>query len=140
METRKGVTAIIYDKRGSIVHFLILNRNTNWKGWEFVKGKMEPGEEPKETLIREVREETGLKKFDIKARLTTKREFEHNDILYSFDVYLVEANMNVPVITDPSEHDNYLWANKDRVLDKLYWPDAKDLFVEALNIIQNAEL
>lgn len=140
METRKGVTAIIYDKRGSIVHFLILNRSTNWKGWEFVKGKMEPGEEPKETLIREVREETGLKKFDIKARLTTKREFEHNDILYSFDVYLVEANMNVPVITDPNEHDNYLWANKDRVLDKLHWPDAKDLFVEALNIIQNAEL
>lgn len=140
METKNGVTAIIYDKRGSVVHFLLLHRNTKWKGWEFVKGKIESGEIPKDTLIREVKEETGLKKFEIKAKLNRKREFEKDDKFYSFDVYLVEANMNVPVVIDKNEHDNYLWANKDRVLDKLYWPDAKDLFAEALDIIQTANL
>lgn len=140
MEIKNGVSAIIYDKRGSIVHFLILHRNTNWKGWEFPKGGVEGNETSKEALIREIKEETGLKKFEIKARLTKSREFTNEGVLHSFNTFLVEANMNVPVVINQQEHDNYLWAQKDKIMDKLYWPDEKDQFIEALRIIETAEL
>ena len=140
MDVKKGVSAIIYDKRGSVIYFLILHRNENWKGWEFPKGTIEPNESPKEAIIREIREEAGLVKFEIKARLTQNREFTHNQMLYSFETYLVEANMNVPVVINPDEHDNYLWATKDRVADKLHWPDEKAQFFEAIGIIETADL
>lgn len=140
MQIKKGVSAIIYDKRGSVVYFLILHRNQNWKGWEFPKGTVEPNETSKEALIREIREEAGLRKFEIKARLTKNREFTHNELLYSFETFLVEANMNVPVVINPEEHDNYLWTSKDRVIDKLHWPDEGEQFIEALGIIETADL
>lgn len=140
MEVRNGVSAIIYDKRGSIIHFLIIHRNRNWKGWEFPKGKVEQHESAKMALIREIREEAGLKKFEIKARLVKKREFNNEGVLYSFETFLVEANMNVPVIIDKEEHDNYVWTTKDGVIDKLYWPDEKAQFVEALAILETANL
>ena len=140
MEVRNGVSAIIYDKRDTIIHFLILHRNRNWKGWEFPKGKVEQHESAKQALIREIREEAGLKKFEIKARLVKKREFNNEGVLYSFDTFLVEANMNVPVIIDKEEHDNYVWTTKDGVIDKLYWPDEKAQFVEALVILETANL
>ena len=38
--------------------FLLLNYPS--KHWDFVKGKMEKGETPHETAIRETKEETGL--------------------------------------------------------------------------------
>ncbi len=138
MEVQSGVSAIIYDKRGSIVYFLILHRSSNWKGWEFPKGKVEANEALNDALIQEIREETGLTKFEIKARLIKKREFTHNEVLHSFSTFLVEANMNVPVVIS-EEHDNYIWATKEGILGKLYWPDEKEQFIEALGIIETKD-
>src|SRR3989344_5974091 len=57
--TKKYVTAIIFDKM-HLPFFLLMKQKRNWTGWEFVKGKIEPGETELDAVRREIIEETGL--------------------------------------------------------------------------------
>jgi 8-oxo-dGTP pyrophosphatase MutT (NUDIX family) len=51
-----GVAAIIFDAAGRV----LLQRRSDNGEWGLPGGIMEPGEEPAETLVREIREETAL--------------------------------------------------------------------------------
>ncbi len=61
----KKVRAIIYDIKDNQPYFLILHRVLRWQGWEFVKETLEPGENVIGALKRGIKEETGLKNFEI---------------------------------------------------------------------------
>lgn len=142
METQRGVSAIIYDKRGDKHYFLLLHRVEGWNGWEFPKGKIEGDETPLQAVTREIKEETGLKSYNVKGSLVNKREFVHNERQYSFETFLVEANMNVVVDLshDEGAHDNYIWTDKQGVLNKLYWHEEKSQFKEAIAVLENSSL
>jgi 8-oxo-dGTP pyrophosphatase MutT (NUDIX family) len=51
------ITAIVTSKRG----VLIGKRNDGKPPWTFIAGENEPGESPADTIVREVKEETGLR-------------------------------------------------------------------------------
>jgi len=51
-----GVSAIIFNAAGEI----LLQRTKDYAGWLLVGGAIDPGEEPADAIIREVREETSL--------------------------------------------------------------------------------
>lgn len=50
------ITAIVTSERG----VLIGNRHDGKPPWTFIAGEQEPGESPADTIVREVKEETGL--------------------------------------------------------------------------------
>jgi 8-oxo-dGTP pyrophosphatase MutT (NUDIX family) len=50
------ITAIVTSERG----VLIGHRHDGKPPWTFIAGEQEPGESPADTIIREVKEETGL--------------------------------------------------------------------------------
>lgn len=133
MEEKKGVSAVIYDDNGTL-YFLIFHRIKDWEGWEFPKGGINEGETPEQALVREIQEETGLSRFRVVDKIGSKREFVAGEKKHVFDVYLIEASMNIPVTLqkhDP-EHDTYLWATADRVREKLTWPEEKEMFEKAM--------
>jgi 8-oxo-dGTP pyrophosphatase MutT (NUDIX family) len=134
---KKGISAIIYDKRGSSHYFLVLHRVKGWVGWEFPKGGILGGETPDMAIVRLIKEQAGLRKFEIKGMLSKKREWMKANLLHSYDVFLAESSMNVTVEIHDDEHDNFLWATKERILDKLYWPDEKKYFEEVCDMLQN---
>jgi len=41
---RKAVFVLLYSKTKKWIEYLLLKRKLHWKGWEFPKGKIEPGE------------------------------------------------------------------------------------------------
>ncbi|MEQ1502405.1 MAG: NUDIX domain-containing protein [Myxococcota bacterium] len=51
-----AITAIVIDDRG----WVLLHRSSDDGAWHTIGGVTDPGEEPADTVVREVREETGL--------------------------------------------------------------------------------
>ena len=108
---RKLVAAVIF--RGN--KFLILKRRLNWKGWEFVKGEVEK-ETYKQAVMREIREELGLKNVRIICKLPAEIVYHHEDIRghttsvqFGFLVEYIGGKTRLS-----SEHDRQLWADNKK--------------------------
>jgi excisionase family DNA binding protein len=106
------ITAIVVSSLG----VLLGHRIDRKPPWTFIAGENEPGESPADTIIREVKEETGL---DITA----------GDILGERDhpatgrhlIYVLgnPAGDLDPIIGDPDELDEVRWATLTEALDLL---------------------
>lgn len=131
----RKVQAVIYDVKKGVPYFLILHRVLRWRGWELHKGTIEKGESYKETLRREVLEETGLKRFRVVRPLRVSFYFNRRKSRV-VEVFLVRASMKqrISFSGNPKrEHDGFLWVDRETALKKLSWPDAR-------KIIKNLEL
>ena len=116
---RKYVFAVVFLRRKD-PQFLILHRIKNWKGWELPKGGVKDGETIMECLKREIKEETGSKKFKIIAetRHMIRYKFpkgfvKDNHVYYGAKgfLFLVEF-FNKRVKVDRNEHDKHMWVSK----------------------------
>lgn len=109
---RKLVAAVVYRKDG---RFLLLKRKLNWKGWEFVKGQVEK-EPMKKAVLREVREETGLRKAKIICKLPVEVIYHHRSMhghrTSTQSGFLVEYPGGR--IRLSPEHSSYRWADRKR--------------------------
>jgi 8-oxo-dGTP diphosphatase len=63
-------------------------------GWEFPGGKREPGEEPRDTLVRELREELGIEVHDATPLIAYEHEYPHRRVL--LDLWVVLRYSGVP--------------------------------------------
>ena len=77
MKYRKAVFIVTYKKEGDKTLYLMLKRKLHWKGWEFPKGGAKKGETIRQTIIREVKEEVGLKPIKI-TNYKIKGKFRYN--------------------------------------------------------------
>ena len=86
--------------------------------WEFPGGKVEPGEQLKDALIREIKEELGCN-ISIKKYLLTK---EHN---YDFGTVKINAFLCQLIDNDPIclEHNKICWLDSSE-FNNLDWADA----------------
>jgi 8-oxo-dGTP pyrophosphatase MutT (NUDIX family) len=129
----KKVRAIIYDIKDNQPYFLILHRVLRWQGWEFVKETLEPGENIIGALKRGIKEETGLKNFEIIKSLDKQEKWQvlGNDY-FVMNVFLVKADMNQKISLKQKviEHDDYQWLDKETALKKLTWPESRKLLKE----------
>lgn len=93
------------------------NRDDIWGGlWEFPGGRLEPGEQPQQALIREYLEETGFR-VCIDRELTTVIHFytRYKVVLHCFTVTLADqARQPVPRLTAASA---YRWVRPESLAD-----------------------
>ena len=71
-----GVTAYVEDARGRV----LLGRRADTGEWALVYGINEPGEEPADTVVREVLEETGV---DVVPRELVSVSASHRETVYA---------------------------------------------------------
>ncbi len=110
--------AIIKNDRGEI---LVTQRSASMKlplKWEFPGGKIEDGETAEECLVREIKEELGIKIIitnSLKASIYHYKDFSIN--LIPFVCQIKEGEIKL------TEHASYLWLHRNE-LANLDWAEA----------------
>ena len=111
--------------------FLLLNYPS--KHWDFVKGKMEKGETPHETAIRETKEETGIS--DVEFLDGFEEEIEYyfyadKQEIHKKVIFFLGKTDTIDIILS-HEHLDYIWLEFDNALNKTTYENAKNLLVKS---------
>lgn len=136
---RLAIFVVVYARTKNGIEYLILKRRHHWKGWEFTKGGINPGEKMENTARREAREETGLiplriKKFNYSGRYLYKKKFADRKgiIGQTFSLYAAEVKKG-KVKIDKLEHKGYKWLNFEQAEKKVRFNNQK----KSLRIVDN---
>lgn len=131
MKLRKGVFFVVYKKEKNRIGFLVLKRKLHWKGWEFPKGGIEEGETEKIAVLRELKEETGLKAkqimdFHIKGKFLYNEELPDRKGIkgMTWHLYAIEV-FSGKVKIDKKEHSSFKWLDFEEAYNLLTWANQK---------------
>ena len=127
----KSCGAVIYLRQSSDLLYLLLHYEAGH--WDFVKGNVEVNEAEKETVVRELKEETGIidaqfvEAFREKIEYYYRRQGEtmHKEVIF----YLMETNTKN--ITISFEHIGSIWLTYAQAMKKLTFKNAKLLLKQA---------
>jgi len=131
----KSCGAVVYLK-DSEVKYLLLHYEAGH--WDFVKGNVEPNETEQETVIRELREETGITdaKFieDFKEKIDYFYRRQGTTIHKEVIFYLMETHTETVKIS--YEHVGYIWLNYQQAMEKLTFKNARDVLQKAHKVMK----
>ena len=113
--------------------FLLIQHPTKSNGdeghWDFPKGHVEGSETELETAKRELIEETGIVNFRLfdgfRHRIEYNFQKGNEMVLKEVIFFLAESNNKEVVLS--SEHQNFVWLNKDLAHNKLTYTNAKEV-------------
>ena len=116
-----GVSAIVV--RDELV-LLGCRRGAHGAGtWAFPGGKPDPGEDPRETVRRELLEETGLSARTIEPVGWTSDRFEDANLHYVTLHHLVDAD-GEPAVREPDKVQDWRWFAWSDLPEPLFAPAA----------------
>ena len=126
----KSCGAVVFKKNGD-VEFLLLHYEAGH--WDYVKGQVEPHESEKDTVLRELQEETGITEASF---LEGFREvigyFYRRDgktVNKEVIFYLVESREGEVRLS--YEHIGYEWFSYEKAMARLTFPNAKKVLEKA---------
>ena len=135
MLREKSCGAVVFVKNAEIIYLLLQYEAGHW---DFVKGNVEPNESEQETVIRELKEETGIvatqtiEGFREKILYYYRRQGStvHKEVVF----FLIEADTKK--VTLSFEHVGFDWLNYEGALEKLTFKNAKDVLQKAHAFLQ----
>jgi bis(5'-nucleosidyl)-tetraphosphatase len=126
----KSCGAVVFLK-GSEAKYLLLRYGAGH--WDFVKGNVEPNESEKETVLRELQEETGIvdAKFigDFRQKIEYFYRRQGTTIHKQVVFFLMETHTEHVELS--FEHVGYTWLNYHSAMKKLTFKNAKDVLQKA---------
>ncbi|HUZ92475.1 MAG TPA: NUDIX domain-containing protein [Candidatus Paceibacterota bacterium] len=141
--TKKQVVAgfVVYRKTSDGIKFLLLYRRGNY--WNFPKGHFEPGESTIDVALRELEEETGIKKIELRI-MPNFRAYERfyfkigNQGIYDTVILFLAETHKADIRIDPREHSGFGWFTYHdamNVIGKKYG-DTKKVLKQAQDFLQ----
>lgn len=106
--------------------------------WDFPKGHVEPGESERQTALREMEEETGIKDVSIidGFRDTIHYYFRHDGQLISKTVVFFCAQTTENDVTISHEHQDHQWLPFKEAMARLTFDNAKGILQQVYNFLQ----
>ena len=131
MREQKSAGIVLFRNASAKNEFLWLNYPQGH--WDFVKGKIEQGETPRETALRETKEETGISDIEfidgfeesVEYDFRFKKEDIHKKVIF-FLAKTSEKNIKLS-----HEHNDYLWLEYNDTLKKTTFENAKIVLSKA---------
>ncbi|MGC9067781.1 MAG: bis(5'-nucleosyl)-tetraphosphatase [Thermoprotei archaeon] len=133
MLEERSAGAVVFRKENSIRKYLLLHYPAGH--WDFPKGGIDDDETPKETAIREVREETGITDLNFIAGFEERVSYfyrkggktVHKEVIY----FLAETKQEIVSLS--WEHMGYAWLIFNDAYKKLTFKTSKDVLRKAEN-------
>ena len=92
--------------------------------WQCVTGKIEAGEKPHETALRELNEETGLTPLSMWTIDQVNHYYDPKyDKVFLIPVFGIEVQTKDVKLS--TEHIDYYWGSKEKVKEKMLWNQQK---------------
>lgn len=131
----KSCGAVVFFK-GDKVSYLLLQYEAGH--WDFVKGNVEVNESEIDTVLRELREETGivatkpLEGFRVRIQYFYRRQGEtiQKEVVF----YLIQSDIQKVELS--FEHVGYIWLDYQQTLEKLTFKNARDVLQKAHSFLQ----
>ena len=137
MQKEISAGIVLYNDDNDEVQFLVLKYPGGH--WDFVKGKMENSEDPKETAIRETKEETGI--IDVEFIDGFNEEISYTFYVKNEEIdkkvifYLGKTKSTEIVLSH--EHLDFAWLNLKDAMDRITYENAKIVLTKANNLLQS---
>ena len=127
----KSCGAVVFIKKDDAPQYLLLNYAAGH--WDFVKGNVEVNEREKETVVRELKEETSIAEaqfidgfreaiayFYRRQGLTVHKEV----VFFLMEAYIDKVELSY-------EHIGYAWLDYQHAMKKLTFKNANDVLQKA---------
>jgi bis(5'-nucleosidyl)-tetraphosphatase len=136
----KSCGAVIFSNKDEKTKYLLLNYAAGH--WDFVKGNMEAGENERQTVVRELQEETGITEAqfiegfkEIIAYFYRRQGMTvHKEVVF----FIMESQTEKVQIS--FEHIGYIWLDYKHSMDKLTFKNAKDVLQKAHDFLVKQKL
>lgn len=131
-ETSAGM--VLFREESGRKVFLLLHYPSGH--WDFVKGRIEKGESPKDAALREAREETGITDiaFLDGYEETIQYRYQYNGRAIQKEVIFFLAKTGTTQITLSDEHLDFTWLEFDEAYKKITYQNARNLLVKAKSL------
>jgi bis(5'-nucleosidyl)-tetraphosphatase len=136
MLREKSCGAVIFTKKDVSTKYLLLNYAAGH--WDFVKGNVEPNENEKQTVVRELQEETSITNaqfiedfrepivyFYRRQGLTVHKEV----VFFVMEAYTDKVQLSF-------EHVGYAWLDYQHAMEKLTFKNSKDVLQKAHDFLK----
>ena len=132
-ETSSGV--VLFRKEGGKILFLLLHYPSGH--WDFVKGKMEEGESPHDTAIRETREETEISDVEFLDNFEEwiQYNFQYQGELIHKKVVFFLGETKTKDVKISHEHLNFTWMDYPTAMEKTTFDNAKTVLSKSYALL-----
>ncbi len=136
MKKEKSAGIILYLEKSEGILFLLMNYPTGH--WDFVKGKIEQGENEHQTALRETKEETGISDIEFvegfEENINYNFQFE-GELIYKEVVFFL-AKTKTETVKISHEHLDYTWLDYKNAIEKITYQNAKNILSKANSLLQ----
>jgi 8-oxo-dGTP pyrophosphatase MutT (NUDIX family) len=136
MLQEKSCGAVIFKKDDEQAKFLLLNYAAGH--WDFVKGNVEANETERQTVVRELQEETSITEAEfvddfreaISYFYRRQGQTIHKEVVF----FLMEAYTNKVKLS--FEHVGFTWLDYQHTVEKLSFKNSKDVLQKANDFLK----
>ena len=136
MLREKSCGAVVFVKKDDDAKYLLLNYAAGH--WDFVKGNVEPNESEKQTVVRELQEETGITgaQFMDDFREAIAYFYRRQGLTIHKEVvfFLMEAYTDKVELS--YEHVGYVWLDYRHAMEKLTFKNAREVLQKAHDFLK----
>ena len=132
----KSCGAVVFIKKEDQTKYLLLNYAAGH--WDFVKGNVELNETEKETVLRELQEETGITdaKFIDGFKETIAYFYRRQGLTVHKEVVFFVIETHTEKVELSFEHVGYIWLDYKHAMEKLNFKNAKDVLQKAHDFLK----
>lgn len=140
MLREKSCGAVVFLKKDNQTKYLLLNYAA--RHWDFVKGNVEPNEVEKQTVTRELHEETGITdaKFIDGFREPIGYFYRRQGLTVHKEVVFFMMETKTEEVQISFEHVGFIWLDYKHAMEKLTFKNAKDVLQKAHDFLKKQGL